>query len=188
MKINAIQNQNTSFGSVRAVIYPKSYNAKMNKDLQYKHLFDRSVDKLKTMKTNVMDLLEYDKLTGKDKIYADLLLSSISDKEKEDLTVEIELCNNGYKGLYKNSRGYMNIYFPELAKEWNYPEKDDVGTKYVIYAEKGGHDLKDEDYYFFFGKLPMPTPKFLKQNLPRFLLYEGEELYDEMIREKHKSN
>ena len=188
MQVQTIQSNNTSFGSVRAVTYPKSYNTKMNKDLQYKHLFDRSADKLKAIKTNVMDLLEYDKLTGKDKIYVDLLLSNISDKEKKDLTVELELCDNGYKGLYKNSRGYMNIYFPELAKEWNCPEKDDVGLKYVIYSEKGGHDLKDEDYYFFFGKLPMPTPKFLKQALSRLLLYEGEELYDEMLWKKHKSS
>lgn len=182
MHINPIQNQSTSFKSVRAVTYPKSYNAKMNKDLQYKDLFDNSVDKLKTVKTNVMDLLEYDKLTDKNKIYADLLLKNMSENEKKDLTVEVALCNNGFDGQYKNSRGYMRIYFPELAKEWNYPEKGDVGINYAIYSQEGGHDLNDENYYFLFNELPMPTPKFLEQTLHECLLYLGKDLYEEGIR------
>lgn len=185
MKISAIQNQNVSFGSVKAVTYPKSYNSLMKNDLQYKRLFDKSVDKLKEIKTNLKDLIGYNELSGKEKLYADTLLSKVSDEEKEDLTIKLELCNNGYDGKYKNSRGYMKIYFPNLSKEWDYPTEDGVGVDYVFYDKNDSPDLKDENYYFFFGKLPMPTPKYLKQALRLVLSDLSEELYNETQRQKH---
>ena len=74
----------------------------------------------------------------------------------------------------------MKIYVPKLSQEWNYPTEDGVGMDYVFYNKNNGYNLKDENYYFFLGKLPMPTTKFLIQTLRVALLSLRKELYYEI--------
>ena len=191
MKINAIHNHSTSFGNVRNVRYPKYYDAKMRQDLQFKTLdemkqhleivteFDKRMADLKAMTTNLKDILEYDQLKDDDKKYADALVKRISDKEKEALTIDMSMSNNDREIGSTFSHGYLAIDYPTLVEEWkNLPESYmDPKISITYHLTKGECKLEDA-LTFFYGRLPVPKPNYLKERIKENLLHEGKEFYE----------
>lgn len=178
MQVQAINNIN--FGAVRKVTYPKSYDVKADKEFQYS-AFREKIDALKAMSTNIKYLLDYNKLTGNNKLYADTVLSEISDKEKDDLTVELNLDDDG-NNIGFSCYGYMTMYFPNLANEWNRNTENDRPEQDILFCSKS-LDMKDKWYTHVNDKLPVPTPGFLKYQIKSFLLQEGETHYKRLVRE-----
>ena len=187
MKINAIQNQNPSFGKVREIWYDKNLiHNKLMTNLNFENVdemrlrlqrideFKKRIADLKAMKTNLKELLDYDKLKGNDRKYAEALLSNISDKEKEDLTVDITM--DGRKAWERLA--YLTIKFPKLYEEWGREEY--LGPKYNAMSEitSKEDDWKlDSDIAYFYGMLPVPRPNVVKKCIKSVLLQEGEKLY-----------
>lgn len=191
MQIHAIQNQNTSFGTVRKINYPKAYDVKMRQNLQFKNLdevrthlnivdeFDKRMADLKAMATNLKVILNYDKLEGNDKLYADALLKRVSDNEKEDLTVEMSMSNNNYEFGHPFCHGYLDIDFPGLVEEWkNLPESYIDPKVDITYHLNTGECNLDDDLTFFYGRLPVPKPNYLQETIKATLLHKGKRFYE----------
>lgn len=191
MKINAIQNQNPSFGRVREIWYDKNLiHNKLMTNLNFESVeemrlrlqrideFKKRITDLKAMKTNLKELLDYDKLKGNDKKYADALLSNISDKEKEDLTVDISMDDR----VFWARLAYLTIKFPKLYEEWDREEY--LGPMYNCMSEVTSKedDWKlDSDVAYFFGKMPVPRPNVVKKCIKSVLLQEGEKFYNKKV-------
>lgn len=191
MHVYPVQNQSTSFGSVRKISYPKYYDQKMKTNLHFNNLeevrqhlqivdeFDKRIADLKNMPTNIKEILNYDELIGDDKNYADALLKRVPENEKEDLTVGLSMSNNNEEIGSTFCHGYLAIDYPTLAEEWKRLPESYMDPKLnITYHLTKGECRLEDDITFFDGRLPVPKPNYLQERIKESLLHDGKVFYE----------